>query len=71
VDELIKQVSSRSGISQDQAQQAVDTVLDFIRQRLPAPAMAQLETALNSDMAANVANQIGQQVGNLFGGDKK
>jgi hypothetical protein len=35
VDELIKTVSEKAGISVDQAQTAVNTVLDFLKAKFP------------------------------------
>ena len=37
MDELIKLVSKKAGISDAQATQAVETVMGFIRTKLPAP----------------------------------
>ena len=35
MDELIKQVVQKAGVSEDQAKQAVETVLDFLKDKLP------------------------------------
>ena len=37
MDELIKQVSERAGISEEQAKAAVETVAGFLKERVPAP----------------------------------
>ncbi|HEX9069272.1 MAG TPA: hypothetical protein VF807_10920 [Ktedonobacterales bacterium] len=37
MEELISQVSQKAGITPDQAQQAVNAVLDFAKTKLPAP----------------------------------
>ena len=45
MDELIKQVTAKAGISEDQARSAVNTVLDFVklacRRQLPARSKTQ------------------------------
>lgn len=37
MEELIKQVSEKAGISEEQARTAVNTVADFLKERVPAP----------------------------------
>jgi hypothetical protein len=46
MDELITLVSQKTGLPKEQAQVAVTTVLDFLKQKLPAPVAAQVETVL-------------------------
>ena len=47
MDELIKQVVSKTGISEDQARTAVTTVLGFVKDKLPAPIASQIDNAIN------------------------
>jgi uncharacterized protein (DUF2267 family) len=49
MEELIKQVTAKAGISEDQARTAVSTVLDFVKQRLPAPIAGQIENAMSGE----------------------
>ena len=49
MEELIKQVTAKAGISEDQARTAVSTVLDFVKQRLPAPIAGQIENAISGE----------------------
>jgi len=46
MDELIKLVVAKTGISEDAARQAIETVLDFLKGKLPAPLGEQLEGLL-------------------------
>ena len=46
MDELIKLVSKKTGISEQQARTAVETVLNFIKQKLPAPIAGQIDGLL-------------------------
>ncbi len=59
MDELVKLVSQKAGISQDQARMAVQTVVDFLKQRLPAPVAAQVDGVLSGK---------GPDLGSLAGG---
>ena len=46
MEELINQVAQRTGLSPDKARTAMDTVLSFVKGRLPAPIATQLDSAL-------------------------
>lgn len=46
MDELIKQVSAKTGISEDQARTAVNTVLGFLKTKLPAPIAGQIDNVI-------------------------
>lgn len=66
MDELVKLVSQKTGITQDQARTAVTTVLEFIKGRLPAPLAGQIDNILGGANASK--DQAG--LGGLFGGKK-
>ena len=69
MDELVNQVCQQTGISQDQAQQAVQTVMGFLKDRLPAPIASQLDNVLGGQGGAGgIAGQAGQALGGMFGG---
>ncbi len=62
MDELVKQVVQRTGISEDQARQAVTVVINFIKERLPAPIASQVDGFLNNPgMAAGIGGLFGQK----------
>jgi nucleoid DNA-binding protein len=63
MDELVKLVTQKTGISQDQAKQAIQTVIDFIKQKLPAPIASQIDGLL----AGSAAGDVAKGIGNLFG----
>jgi hypothetical protein len=76
MDELVKQVVERTGISEAQAQTAVTTVLGFLKNRLPAPIAGQLDGVLGgaSGAAGGLADKAGDVLGGLggmFGGKKE
>jgi nucleoid DNA-binding protein len=61
MDELVKLVSEKTGLSEEMAETAVKLVLDYIKTKLPAPVAAQVEAVLNAGSAADA-------LGGLFGG---
>lgn len=62
MDELIKLVTSKVGISEAQAKQAVDVVMEFLKDKLPEPFGSQVEAALKGDLGS-----ITDALGGLFG----
>lgn len=62
MDELIKQVAQRAGISDDQARAAVTTVIGFLKDKLPAPVAAQVDGVLSGN-----APDLSKGLGGLFG----
>ena len=75
MDDLIKQVTERTGISESQARTAVETVMGFLKDRLPAPLAGQLDGLMGGAGGAvgSVANTAGDVLGGLGGmlGGKK
>ena len=69
MDELVKQVTERTGLSEDKARAAVDTVVGFLKQRLPAPIAGQLDTVLASGggIAGDLAGKADDMLGGLGG----
>lgn len=68
MEELIKQVSAKAGISDDQARSAVNTVVDFIKTRLPEPIAGQIENAMTGE-GGGIGGTVGDmasKVGGLF-----
>ena len=66
MEELIKQVSERSGISEAQARKAVDTVMNSMRDKLPASVSGTIDSALGG--GANVAGDLSDTAQNVLGG---
>ena len=65
MDELVKQVAAKTGISEAQAQQAVEMTLDFVKKKLPEPYRSQLDSILEGDASAagNLAKGLGGMLG--------
>jgi len=68
MDELVALVMKKTGLSKDQAQLAVKTVLDFLKKKLPAPAASAIDGVLSGKgQMAGAADMLG----GLLGGKKK
>jgi hypothetical protein len=70
VDELIKLVAGKVGISPEQAEQAVNTVLGFLKDKLPEPIAGQLENIVGGGSGGAGGldlGDVGGALGGLFG----
>ena len=71
MDELVKLVSSKVGISPEQAQQAVTTVIGFLKEKLPAGLGSQLEGLVGGGGAGGAGGldlgSVENAIGGLFG----
>lgn len=63
MDELVELVAKKTGLSEEMAQTAVDTVIDYLKEKMPGPAAAQLDTLLEG---GDISDLLGG-LGNLFG----
>jgi uncharacterized protein (DUF2267 family) len=69
MDELVKLVSKKVGISENQAKQAVETVMGFLKDKLPAPIASQVETVLSGGEIPDVGG-LGKKLGGILGKKK-
>jgi uncharacterized protein (DUF2267 family) len=76
MDELVKQVVEKTGTSEQQARTAVETVVGFLKQRLPAPIASHVDGALGAaggavgTIADKASDALGG-IGGMFGGNKE
>lgn len=69
MDQLTAQVAQKTGISEDQARQAVETVISFLKKRLPAPIAGQIDSALGGGGKSKGEESAGGGgLGNVLGG---
>jgi uncharacterized protein (DUF2267 family) len=66
MEELVKQVTSKAGISEEQARSAVTTVVGFLKDKLPAPIASQIENALQGQGAAGSLGDLAAKAGGLL-----
>lgn len=67
MDELIELVSEKTGISEEQATHAVETVVDYLKERLPELIAGQIEGVLSGDVDTD---SLTKGMGGLFGGQR-
>lgn len=69
--QLVSQISQRAGISPDQATQAAQAVVQYLKGKLPGPIGAQLDSALGGQAGAGGAmgnlGNMGGSMGNTPG----
>jgi hypothetical protein len=60
MDELVKLVSKKTGLSEAQSKQAVETVIGYLKSKLPAPVASQIDGILGGkSQVADVAKGLG------------
>lgn len=67
MDELVKLVSQKTGLPEDKAKVAVETVLNFLKQKLPAPLAAQLDGLLDGNVSMDDIAGLASGLSGLFG----
>ena len=67
MDELIKQLTTRVGLSPDQARQAADTVLGFVKTRLPGPIASQIDGVIGGKSGGGGFGDIAKDLGGMLG----
>jgi uncharacterized protein (DUF2267 family) len=66
--EVVNLVKEKTGIGEDQAQTAVNTVVQYIKDRMPPQIAGQIDSVLQGKDVSN----LGKNIGNVFGGgDRK
>jgi hypothetical protein len=63
--QILQLIQERAGISEQQAKTALDTVVGFLKEKLPAPVAGQVDMALKGDMGDLGGMAAG--LGGLFG----
>ena len=66
VDQLIEQITQRTGITEAQARDAVQMVAAFLKEKLPAPVAAQVDGLLGGQHDDTIKQALGG-LGGLFG----
>jgi len=66
MDELVKLVSQKTGLSEDASREAVDVVLGYLKDKLPDPIGGQIDRVLVSGGAPDLG-ELAQGLGGLLG----
>ena len=67
MENLIKMVSEKAGITEAQARSSVNTVVSFLKDKMPAGVGSQVETFLKAGSAGKVVGSIKETVGGVLG----
>lgn len=67
MEELIKLVAQKTGLPQDKAKVAVDTVINFLKKKLPPAIGGQLDAVLSG---GKLPDDLMKGLGGLLGGKK-
>ena len=68
MDEIVKRITEKTGISEDQARSAVNMVAGFLKEKLPAPLAGQIDSVLSGGGMTDKLGDVAGKVGGLFGG---
>jgi hypothetical protein len=66
MEELIKTVTQKVGISEAQAKSAIEAVVSFLKDKMPGGIGSQVESFVKGSSGANVANELKEKVGGFF-----
>ena len=67
LDDLVAQISQRTGLPQDKAQQAAQTAVEFLDSRLPAPVGGNLAKLVHGGGEGGGVPDLGNLAGSLGG----
>jgi hypothetical protein len=63
MDELVKLVSQKTGISEEMARTAVETVIGYLKEQLPDPIAGQIDSLLGGGGLEDVVKGLGDLLG--------
>ncbi len=67
MDEVVKLVSQKTGLSQEMSKVAVETVINYLKQQLPAPLAGQVDNILAGGGSLGNLDDLAGGLGGLFG----
>jgi len=67
MDEVVKLVSEKTGLSEDMSKVAVETVIGYLKEQLPEPIASQLDNVLEGGSIDGLGDLAGG-LGSLLGG---
>lgn len=72
MNEVVKMVSQKTGLDEAKSQQAVEAVMSFLRDKLPAPVASQIDNVMNGDGASKRGGMggVAKSIGGMMGGAK-
>ncbi|WP_019142728.1 hypothetical protein [Noviherbaspirillum massiliense] len=68
MNEMIQRLIERTGLPEDKAATAVETVVDFLKEKLPGPVGSQIDSLMSGDAGmAGKLGGMGSSLGGMFG----
>lgn len=68
MNEIIQRLVDRTGLPEDKATAAVETVIGFLKEKLPAPIASQIDSLLGGDSPmTDKLGTMGTTIGGMFG----
>jgi hypothetical protein len=67
MDELVKLVSQKTGLPEATAKTAVETVLGYLKKKLPAPIASQIDGVLSGAGAVKGVEDLAKGLGGMLG----
>lgn len=68
MNEVIQRLIERTGLPEDKAATAVDTVIGFLKEKLPGPIASQLDGIMGGQSSAmDKLGGLGSSLGGMFG----
>ncbi len=67
MDDLIKQISEKTGLSEEMSKSVVSMVVDHLKDKLPAPIASQLDGVLGDGESGGTVDNLTKGLGGLFG----
>ena len=67
MDEIVKLVAQKTGLSEEKAKVAVETVIGFLKDKLPGPVAGQIDGILAGEGGAPGLGGLAQGLGGLLG----
>ena len=68
MNEIIQRLIEKTGLPEDKARMAVDTVLNFLKEKLPAPVAGQIDSLMAGGAGmSGKAGELASSIGGMFG----
>jgi hypothetical protein len=70
MEELVRLVSEKAGLSEDMSQTAAHTVVGYLKDKLPAPVAGQIDALLAGGGGASQLGGLAKNLGGILGRKK-
>ena len=67
MNELVQLVSQKTGLSEEMSRMVVETVLNYLKEKLPAPIAGQIDSVLGGSGAGSAVENLTKGLGRVFG----